>query len=315
MNYYTICDICSYLYDDFKSLYCFSRSNKVNYDACKTYINHIKLTLPQINFTNGIYECGILRNALNNQINTGYDWVNFNGDEDVFNELNNYFELLFPDVNTRNYMLKFIASIIDGKTNDHLFHLWYGYGGDGKSVLKNLVMRTFGKYFGTLIQPVNNFKQLSDIENKRIIMIDENTKMDISPCMTQLDIMNHQTLGTALPYQSCMQLTSCDEICVRKLYQEQVIISPKFKLFAVCNLIPKMNASQLERIRIIPFMQHFNSTINYSQKYDTWKQAFMWLLIKRYYPIYISEGLVPSDEMNTFIASELLNNLMANTKQ
>lgn len=293
MNHFTLRDICSYLTDDFKSLYCFSRSNKVNYGVCETYLDYIKLQSPQINFTNGIYECGILRNIQYNQINTGYDWVNFTGNEDVFNELNNYFESLFPNINTRNYMLKFIASCIDSTNNDKLLHLWFGYGGNGKSVLKILVMRTFGNYFGTLIQPVNNFKQLSDIEDKRIIMLDENTKIDMS---------------------RCIQLTSND-ICVRKLYQEQVIISPKFKLFTLCNFIPKMNASQIRRIRIIPFMQHFNNIANYSQKYDMWKQAFMWLLIKKYYPMYISEGLVPSDEMNTLIANELLNELMTNIKQ
>lgn len=291
MNQFTIHDICSYLHDDFKSLYCFSRSNKTNYDVCKIFLDHTKLVSPQINFTNGTYECGILHSMTNGPVNTGYDWINFNGNEDVFNEINNYFESLFPDINTRKYMLKFIASCIDGKSNVHLFHLWYGYGSNGKSVLKNLVMHTFGNYFGTLIQPVNNFKQLSNIENKRIIMIDENTKIDISPCM---------------------QITSCDDIRIRKLYKEQVVISPKFKLFAMCNDIPKMNASQLRRLRVIPFMQHFNNTFNYSQKYNEWKQAFMWLLIKKYYPMYISEGLVPSDEMNTCIANELLNELMAN---
>lgn len=290
MNQFTIHDICSYLHDDFKSLYCFTRSNKMNYDVCKIFLDYIRLVSPQINFTNGVYECWRLHTAIGNQLNTGYDWINFNNNEEIFNEINNYFESLFPDVNTRNYMLKFIASCIDEKNSDHLFHLWFGYGSNGKSVLKNLVMHTFGNYFGTLDCPVNNFKQLSNVENKRIIAIDDDTKIDMSPCM---------------------QLTNGDDIRIRKLYHEQIIISPKFKLFAICNDIPKMNASQLRRIRVIPFMQHFNNTVNYSQKYHEWKQAFMWLLIKKYYPMYISEGLVPSDEMNTCITNELLNELMA----
>lgn len=100
-------------------------------------------------------------------------------------------------------------------------------------------------------------------------------------------------------------ITGQDKIEARPLYGDPFQYTPLFKLLLACNhlpTIPSDDGGTWRRIRVIDFIIKFKSDpqgpnerksdSKLREKIKKWNQAFMWLLINVYYPLYIeNDGL------------------------
>jgi len=271
-----------------------------------------------LGFENGVYDLSTntFRNGVPDDmitLSTGYKYFEFKGDEDVFDDINKFFKQVQPENQMRNYLLTLIASYLDGYNRDQLFIIWTGSGANGKGATTKLISKTFGKYFSTLPATIITQKQaksssatpeLANKQGVRFIALNEPEKDD----NIQLGRMK--------------ELTGCDEIQARGLYKEPFTYTPQFKIIVSCNDLPEIpfggDGGTWRRTRVISWSSKFIKKEEYHKEkekmnelkskgkpyeyifkrndtlvdnFETWKQAFMWLLLKKYYIKYKKEGL------------------------
>ena len=53
---------------------------------------------------------------------------------------------IFPDKDVKEYVLLLFASFLSGSTKNEQFHIWYGGGANGKSLLIELFQECLGDY-------------------------------------------------------------------------------------------------------------------------------------------------------------------------
>ena len=92
-----------------------------------------------IGFNNGIYDLdsGTFRSGKPEDyvsMSVEYDYVDFNGNEPVFDDLDRYFKNLFKNIEIREYVLRSLASRLEGQNNNCQINIWTGSASNGKSV-------------------------------------------------------------------------------------------------------------------------------------------------------------------------------------
>jgi P4 family phage/plasmid primase-like protien len=199
----------------------------------------------------------------------------------------------------KHYLLNFISSLLDGYNKEQKFIFWTGEkGSNGKSTIVELIQHTLGSdYFGilpcTLItekrkSSSNATPELADKKGKRFCILQEPED------------------GDEIKVGLFKELTGQDRITARPLYGNNFEFTPQFKLCCTCNKLPEVGGDDggtWRRIRVIPFEQQFVDIPDPKKpwqhpldpelrnKLPTWKQAFMWLLLNKYYQNYKKDGL------------------------
>ena len=258
-----------------------------------------------IGFTNGVYD---LKNKLFRKGNpddmvektVGYDYKEFNKDDNIITEIENFIESIQPEKDMRDYLMAYCASFLEGSNKDQKFMIWTGSGMNGKGSLIDLLDNTFNGdsdgYFGTLPPTVltrdrgsssSATPELADKFGKRILALQEPEGDD----KIHVGFMKN--------------ITGQDKIEARPLYCDPFQYTPQFKLLLACNHLPNIpsdDGGTWRRIRVIDFFMKFTSNPQNKnerksdpklrEKIKKWNQGFMWLLINIYYPLYDkNEGL------------------------
>ena len=100
------------------------------------------------------------------------------------------------------------------------------------------------------------------------------------------------------------QISKMDIVVLPINPEKTILYRPQTKLLTTCNKLPKPNINDyktMSRFTVIPFETEFvnnpksqnqiKMNENISETFQQNKKALMWLLINKYYPIYIKEGL------------------------
>ncbi|KAJ3050873.1 hypothetical protein HK102_012186, partial [Quaeritorhiza haematococci] len=209
-----------------------------------------------LGFNNGVYdlEQGLFRKGRADDYiskSVGYDYVP--GYMDCRGEVEDFFAKLFPDDELRDYVLRYLASCLSGKTGDQLIFFGHGSGRNGKSKLLALMKETLGPdYASTTDKGVVIGQQRPDanavthalnmLKGKRFAYISETVE------------------GSKINESAFKALSGEDCVFSRELYKQGQEIKPEFKLFMVCNHLPRFNAADgamERRIRVIPFQSQF----------------------------------------------------------
>lgn len=200
-----------------------------------------------------------------------------------------------PEEDMRNYILDLFASCLAGHNLDQKFNIWTGSGSNGKSVLINLMMDSFGDYACGLppevltrasTDPDKPSPTMAKTKGKRFVVFEEPEGTD------------QVYVGKMKAYSGNVRLQA------RKLHKDIVDFYPQFKMFLLCNklpTIPSNDGGTWRRIRLVPFEMKFvdNPIEDYERHIDrgledvlrlTCKEEFLSMLIERY-AIYKSEGL------------------------
>lgn len=255
-----------------------------------------------LGFNNGVYdfETKCFRKGMPDDYLTftvGYDYINYNENDDIIKNVYNYFETVQQNKEIRNYLLKLISTYLVGDTSDQKFIIWTGVGSNGKSMTIELIRKMLGDdYFGVM--------ESSILTNKR------NSSSNASPelankCGKRFVVIQEPEHNDTIHVGQMKQLTGCDSIETRALYGDPFSFKPQFKLVLTCNKLPQIPSTDngtWRRVRVTPWDTEFidgeptkknqvKKDYKLAEKFDEWRSAFIWILINNIYPKYILEGL------------------------
>lgn len=254
-----------------------------------------------IGFDNGVFDLNTMsfREGVpedNLTFTTGYDFQEFTMKDEKIKEIEEYFLKVQTNPETREWLLRLIATNIDGSTKNQYFIFWPGSGGNGKSTTIDLIKYTFGEYSCPLPVKVLTGQTpdatvatpaLSDKKGKRFVPVNE---------PAHNDILNVATMKL---------FTGNDEVPARGLYQEMFYFKPQFKMVLACNKLPRikdLDNGCWRRIKVLPFSSCFVDKPRAHKpnefkkdpdlidgKLETWKVPFMWYLLRVIYPRYLDD--------------------------
>jgi P4 family phage/plasmid primase-like protien len=265
-----------------------------------------------IGFENGVYDLVNMefrKGTSSDYISysTGYEFIQYEKDSHEYQVL---FELLckiLPHPEVRSFTLKALASCLDGHIRDENFYIFSGKnntGGNGKSTIMDLLLKSLGEY--ACVSPVTLItakresansanSALANIRNKRAVIMQEPESNE----MIQAGVMK--------------ALTGGDRISTRELHSSQMEFKPHAKFFMCCNKIPAISdidGGTIRRLKITEFVSRFVEQPDLTNiergiyefkidkelksKLDMYKPVFMCILLD-FYKDYRSEGLIPPE--------------------
>jgi P4 family phage/plasmid primase-like protien len=202
----------------------------------------------------------------------------------------------------RNYLLTFLSSLLEFNNPEEKFTIFSGKTRNGKTKLTDLIALTLGDYYGN-IQSSMLTKERPTMDTPQPALINLHKKRIVSASEPE----EEQAMNTGF----IKGITGKDKFTSRYLYSNEMItFTLKFKLILLCNDKPKVNALNDQafwnRCRCVEFPVTFveNPISEYEKKIDEkldekmvhWKNDFFLLLLK-YYQIYKSNGLKPTNKV------------------
>jgi len=223
-------------------------------------------------------------------------------------EIAEFFAQLFPNAELRAWVLKLLASCLEGKNREQCYYTFQGVGGNGKSKLVELMVMTLGDYQSSLQSTALTRKRpesgaanpdIMSIKNKRFIYMQEPD--------------DKEPLNTS----RMKQFSGEDAVEARGLYADQERFKVSGKLFMMCNNLPAINSMDRgtwRRVRLIPFESKFVNPgdkelgqpnvflkdMNLNTKLKRWRESFFALLVHIYvtqYAVSDNGTLEPSPEI------------------
>ncbi len=249
-------------------------------------------------FENGVFDLNTMQFREGNPedfitFSTGYNFKEFSKSDTKIKEIEDYFSKVQTDPEVRQYLLRLIASYIDGSTKNQNFIFWPGSGGNGKSTTIDLIKYSFGDYSEPM--PV---KVLTGPTPDATVAT---PALQTKPGKRFAPVAEPDT-GASLNIATMKLFTGNDEIPSRGLYQGMIYFKPQFKMVLATNKLPKikdLDQGCWRRIIVLPFESRFveNPRANkpnefkidtelIDNKLESWKDAFMWYILRVIYPDY-----------------------------
>lgn len=260
-----------------------------------------------IGFENGVYD--LQKNEFRDGkmedyicMTTGYSYNNNYSNK--YEDLLKFLHDILPNESEYEYFMLYLSCALYGNTLE-LFSILTGCGRNGKSKLIELIKLTFGNYFSAvssqmLTRPRPDSNQpdpgLLNLAKKRIVIASEPEKN----CKLNTGFLKFITGRDTTTLRNCHS-------------NETVDFSPKFLtflIFLICNDIPDcddIDNAFSRRLRCINFPTEFVDNpinnkqklidTNINEKFDSWKNDFMLLLINYYKKYSETKKLVCTDKI------------------
>ena len=231
----------------------------------------------------------------NISISCGYDYIEVDLENEehkaIYDMINQFMKEVLPIESVREYVWEYLASSLVGVNIGQTFTILTGCGGNGKSMLQDLIIATFGDYYSAMdVALLTNRRQASGqaspqvavLKGKRIVLANEPQKGDV---------LNDGIMK---------QFTGGDLITCRQMYSSDIIkFKPQFSLAIATNNMFDINSTDdgtWRRIRVVDFISKFRydpePTPENPHVYlrdDTlegrikkWNQVFMWMLVQKF---------------------------------
>ena len=217
-----------------------------------------------------------------------------NGDKRFFkmvhNDISKFFKEILPDPQIRKYCMRFIASRLCGDVLEQRFSIWTGCGGNGKSILIDIIRHSFGEYCINI--PVTLLTQKRKASNAACP--EKARTRGVRMCY-----MQEPDSGEKINAGEMKELSGGDMIQARKLYSDIFEFKPQFEIVLMCNEKPtiedKTNGAW-RRVQVYPFISRFvddEKQINIENnvykrdkilptKLEHWRIIFMCMLMKEW---------------------------------
>ena len=218
-------------------------------------------------------------------------------------EIMDFFNKLFPNEELRNYVLKLMASCLEGANPEQCYYIFTGRGSNGKSKLMDLMTYTLGDYITSI--------QATVLTRKRPDSGAANPDVIVTKCKRFI-YMQEPDAKEPLNTSRMKQFSGEDLVEARALYGDQEKFKIMGKLFMMCNDLPpiySMDNGTWRRIRVIPFESTFRSPEHpdwksgkknihlkdefLNIKLREWRESFLSLLVHIYETQYLVSGLHP----------------------
>jgi P4 family phage/plasmid primase-like protien len=278
--------------------------------------NRFDTNINLIGFENGVYDLsfrdsktgtvGQFREGMPEDwitFTTGKKYVDYSLEHPLVKELLDILRTIQPKQHVLNYVLRYLASRFFGKNREQQLVIWTGSGGNGKSILVELMKMALGEYTCNLSVSTLTMKRkessaaspdLYKIKGVRLVLFQEPEHNDV----IHVGVMK--------------ELTGNDAITARPLYGAPIEFVPQCGFLLLCNIIPilaSLDGGTKRRIIVVPFPSKFVDNPNpnnpnefkkdpdLSEKLKNYVEPFVWLLLNVYYPDYVSNGLYEPDEV------------------
>lgn len=211
-------------------------------------------------------------------------------------EIRTFMRQLFPDKELRRYMWDHAASVLLGKNKNQTFTIYNGSGSNGKSKFVDLMTRTLQDYKATV--------PLSLITQKRAGVGGASPEVAILRGI-RYAVMQEPSKGDVINEGPLKELTGGDPLTARKLFRDTESFIPQFTLVVCTNTLPNVknfdDEATWRRIRVSEYKSifsdrpidgnpyHFKIDKSIDEKFNSWKDIFLNLLIRR---AMITKGIV-----------------------
>lgn len=261
-----------------------------------------------IGFENGIYDLNSMEFRTGYpsdyiSLTTGYDYVHYSQDHRLYKELMILISQILPEIESREFTLKSLASTLDGHNRDENFYIWSGKnasGGNGKSTITELLTKALGEYaVDSPVSLITGKRESSNSANSSLVAIRNKRAV----------IMQEPESNDQIQAGVLKSLTGGDRVSCRELNSTQITFKPNAKIFLCCNRLPIMSdydGGVARRLKIIEFTSKFvDEPKDYTEfridkelksKLDTYKSVFMSILLD-YYVIYKRDSLKPPESV------------------
>lgn len=218
-------------------------------------------------------------------------------------EIQDFFEKLFPRPDLRKHMLKLLASCLEGNNREQLYYFFIGIGSNGKSKLVTLMKLVFGDYQTSLQSTVFTRKRPESGAANPDIMAIKCRRFIYSQ-----EPDHNEPLNTS----RMKQMSGEDMIEARAMYKDQDKFKVMGKMFMLCNRLPGITTfdnGTWRRIRVIPFESRFEKPDHpdlkakrpnvypiderMDEKLMSWREPFLSYMVHLYDTEYIPHGLQP----------------------
>lgn len=254
-------------------------------------------------FNNGIYDLvsNIFRPGRPEDFisNTApIDYIDFADDDEKVHDVWEYLEKVFPDKSVRKYFVDIASDIFFGGNHQKHVYFLLGEGDNSKSVIQFFFEKMLGKMsikFNTTV-----------ITGKKVQSGSANPELARAGGGVRLATLEEPNSDEMINIGILKNLSGNDSFYARDLFEkgkEGREIVPMFKLFFICNKLPKLKYSDKavwNRIRVIPFestfcrpddpapdtyeeqlrQKRFPMDKDFSAKIPDMVQAFAWVLLK-----------------------------------
>jgi P4 family phage/plasmid primase-like protien len=218
-------------------------------------------------------------------------------------ELMDFLKKIFTKEDLLGYVIRLMASCLEGANREQCYYTFIGVGGNGKSKLVDLMRFTFGDFSSSLQATALTRKRpdsgaanpdIIAIKNKRFIYLQEPD--------------DKEPLNTS----RMKQFSGEDVVEARGLFEDQQRFRITGKLCMMCNRFPPINSMDKgtwRRIRVITFGSEFVEDTDprlkkgvpnifprdkdLDRKLMRWREAWLSLLVHIYETQYLVRGLAP----------------------
>ena len=216
--------------------------------------------------------------------------------------LADFFCKIFPDKQLREYVLTLLSACLEGENREQKFYIMTGGGGNGKSVLINLMRFVFGEYQTSLnTAALTRRRPESGAANPDIITLKSR----------RFIYMQEPDEGEKLNTARIKQFTGGDIVEARGLFADQEKFKIMGRIFFSTNDLPpvsSMDGGTWRRMEVIPFVASFKDKgspeidpsrniyekdVNLEDKFKqhTMRAAFLRLLLHYWETRYLKHGL------------------------
>lgn len=174
-------------------------------------------------------------------------------------------DIMLCDKDMVRYLQKLLGYSITGYIKEQKFVILWGTGGNGKSLLQDILKELMVEYYRQCT---------SDI----VIQGKKSNVGSASPHIMQLmgarlAFVDESKKGAKLNEEIVKSVTGCSSITSRPLFKDLITFEPTFQLFLLTNYKPEINVSpSLERrLVLIPFLAEFKDEDKYDENNDKHK--------------------------------------------
>ena len=212
-----------------------------------------------LGFENGVYDLkrDVFREGRPEDkvsLSTEINYVEFDEDHYDIQRIKQFMKQILPDEEVREYVLYSLSSYLDGSTKEEKCHIWIGRGGNGKSLLVDMVQACMGQYADVI--------PITLLTNKKASSTQATPEM-FKMKGKRFAVLQEPESGAQIDAGHLKELTGGDKISCRTLYREPITFKPQFKLVMTCNEEPKLPGGDggiWRRVRAVHFKSSFVDT-------------------------------------------------------
>ncbi len=213
-----------------------------------------------IGFTNGVYDLklNLFRKGDPNDylsVHMPIPYEVFSPTDDQVVEVKQFFDRVFPNPNIRRYVFDIMSEIFVGYNHRKCVYFFTGSGDNGKSVTQMF----FEKMLGRLSIKVPT----TTLTSKKPSAGGTNEELARAGGGTRALWLEEPNADEQISEGIFKHMSGNDSFYTRGIYQNGTEIDPMFKLFIICNALPKFrhggDKATWNRVRVVPFEATFSS--------------------------------------------------------